>query len=77
MVSNLFFHSVSGQWKNRLSFKKKPKLGLPVDDIGVLPEHYFRYPINWDRCPRNMAHAKIYLVIFPFLLAANHSTQGE
>ena len=56
---------------------KQPKLGLPVDDMGVLPEQNFRYPINWDRCTRNMAHAKIYLVIFPFLLAANHSTQGE
>ena len=44
----------------------QPKLGLPIDDMGVLPEHYLRYAINWDRCTRNMAHAKIYLVIFPF-----------
>ena len=56
---------------------KQPKLGLPVDDMNVLPERHFRYPINWDRCLGNMAHAKIYLVIFQFLLAANHSTQGE
>ena len=74
-VSNLFFHRVGSEKTGHVL--KQSKLGLPVEDMGVQPEHHFRYPIYWDRCTRNMAHAKIYLVIFPFLLAANHSTQAK
>ena len=75
-VSNLFFHCV-GMSEKTGHVLKQPKLGLPVHDTGVLSENHFRYPIYWDRCSRNMAHAKIYLDIFPFLLAANHSTVAQ